>query len=82
MAESESASALTGSQGADDSKAVEYEEPIGPSSVRKGDPEKEPQAHVAEANPPDGGAVAWLVVFGVWCCTFCSFGWINCRSTA
>ncbi|KAI5464908.1 putative MFS transporter [Mariannaea sp. PMI_226] len=26
---------------------------------------------------PDGGAAAWLVVFGAWCTSFCSFGWIN-----
>ncbi|MCJ1319749.1 hypothetical protein MMC15_005085 [Xylographa vitiligo] len=27
---------------------------------------------------PDGGLEAWLVVFGGFCCLFCSFGWINC----
>ncbi|MCJ1435451.1 hypothetical protein MMC27_004824 [Xylographa pallens] len=27
---------------------------------------------------PDGGLKAWLVVFGGFCCLFCSFGWINC----
>jgi hypothetical protein len=38
-----------------------------------------------EANPwhpsqfPDGGAKAWLVVAGGFCCLFCSFGWINCE---
>ncbi|CAK7204205.1 hypothetical protein SEUCBS139899_006959 [Sporothrix eucalyptigena] len=26
---------------------------------------------------PDGGFRAWLVVFGAWCTSFCSFGWIN-----
>ncbi|CAK7264705.1 hypothetical protein SEPCBS119000_001130 [Sporothrix epigloea] len=26
---------------------------------------------------PDGGYRAWLVVFGAWCTSFCSFGWIN-----
>ncbi|KAK8147645.1 hypothetical protein G3M48_001258 [Beauveria asiatica] len=26
---------------------------------------------------PDGGSVAWLVVLGAWCTSFCSFGWIN-----
>jgi hypothetical protein len=31
--------------------------------------------HMKEA--PDGGAAAWLVVFGAWCTSFCSFGWIN-----
>jgi hypothetical protein len=32
-------------------------------------------AFVSEA--PDGGLVAWLVVLGAWCTSFCSFGWIN-----
>ncbi|KAI0185487.1 major facilitator superfamily domain-containing protein [Xylaria flabelliformis] len=31
----------------------------------------------AIAGPPDGGAVAWLVVLGGWCCSFSSPGWIN-----
>lgn len=26
---------------------------------------------------PDGGRVAWLVVLGAWCVSFCSYGWIN-----
>jgi hypothetical protein len=29
---------------------------------------------------PDGGMVAWLVVLGAWCTSFCSFGWINNKS--
>ncbi|CAK7211652.1 hypothetical protein SCUCBS95973_001187 [Sporothrix curviconia] len=29
------------------------------------------------ADVPDGGYRAWLVVFGAWCTSFCSFGWIN-----
>ena len=29
---------------------------------------------------PDGGLVAWLVVLGAWCTSFCSFGWINSMS--
>lgn len=28
---------------------------------------------------PDGGLEAWLVVLGVFCSLFVSFGWINCR---
>lgn len=38
-----------------------------------------------ESNPwhpsqfPDGGAKAWLVVLGGFCCLFCSFGWVNCE---
>ncbi|KAI1173371.1 major facilitator superfamily domain-containing protein [Nemania sp. FL0916] len=31
----------------------------------------------ANAGPPDGGMVAWLVVLGGWCCSFSSPGWIN-----
>ncbi|KAH6606193.1 hypothetical protein Trco_005346 [Trichoderma cornu-damae] len=27
---------------------------------------------------PDGGAEAWLVVFGGWCALFCTFGLVNC----
>ncbi|KAB8229637.1 MCT family MFS transporter [Aspergillus alliaceus] len=27
--------------------------------------------------PPDGGALAWSVVIGAWCTSFCSFGWLN-----
>ncbi|KYK54765.1 putative transporter MCH4 [Drechmeria coniospora] len=27
---------------------------------------------------PDGGADAWLVVFGGWCALFCTFGLVNC----
>ncbi|RKK21356.1 hypothetical protein BFJ66_g17030 [Fusarium oxysporum f. sp. cepae] len=29
-----------------------------------------------QPDPPNGG-VAWLVVLGAWCASFCSFGWIN-----
>ena len=29
------------------------------------------------AGPPDGGAAAWLVVLGAWCCSFSSPSWIN-----
>jgi len=27
---------------------------------------------------PDGGLVAWSVVFGSWCVLFTSFGWVDC----
>ncbi|KAH7075320.1 major facilitator superfamily domain-containing protein [Paraphoma chrysanthemicola] len=30
---------------------------------------------------PDGGLAAWLVVFGAWCTSFCSFGWNNSIGT-
>lgn len=29
------------------------------------------------SEPPDGGTTAWVVVFGAWCASFCSFGWVN-----
>lgn len=32
--------------------------------------------------PPDGGKEAWLVVLGVWCASFCTFGWVNSTSIA
>ncbi|KAI1311114.1 major facilitator superfamily domain-containing protein [Xylaria venustula] len=31
----------------------------------------------ADAGPPDGGLVAWLVVAGGWCCSFSSPGWVQ-----
>src|SRR5687767_11133098 len=29
------------------------------------------------SDAPDGGFRAWLVVFGAWCSSFCTWGWIN-----
>lgn len=29
------------------------------------------------SDAPDGGLLAWLVVLGAWCTSFCSFGWLN-----
>lgn len=29
------------------------------------------------SDAPDGGTAAWIVVFGAWCTSFCSFGWLN-----
>ncbi|KAJ0412993.1 major facilitator superfamily domain-containing protein [Aspergillus carlsbadensis] len=37
------------------------------------DPSPQPDLHT----PPDGGVVAWLVILGCWCASFCSFGWLN-----
>jgi hypothetical protein len=37
------------------------------------DPSPQPDPHT----PPDGGLVAWLVILGCWCASFCSFGWLN-----
>jgi hypothetical protein len=33
----------------------------------------------ATAGAPDGGLLAWSVVAGAWCTSFCSFGWLNSK---
>ena len=64
---------------------IELEEKPLTSSLRE---QGRSPARLAHANPwdpsqfPDGGAAAWLVVAGAFCCVFCSFGWINCEITA
>ncbi|KAK7915045.1 major facilitator superfamily transporter [Apiospora marii] len=40
------------------------------SSVESSDVEDEDET-------PDGGAKAWLMILGAWCCSFCSYGWLN-----
>lgn len=57
----------------------------------KKDVEKLATSDIKQAGPPpsafdprenpDGGLQAWLVVVGGFCCLFCSFGWINCKSS-
>ncbi|RMJ16566.1 hypothetical protein CDV36_003727 [Fusarium kuroshium] len=50
-----------------------------PDSSLGGETEKDtedPREPVRDG-PPDGGAAAWLVVLGAWCCSFSSPGWIN-----
>ena len=39
--------------------------------------EKAPSPKIFSSDAPDGGVAAWLVVFGTWCASFCSFGWLN-----
>ncbi|KAH8651177.1 major facilitator superfamily domain-containing protein [Xylariales sp. PMI_506] len=39
--------------------------------------EKGPDPVFPGSDAPDGGVVAWLVVLGAWCVSFCSFGWLN-----
>lgn len=29
------------------------------------------------SDAPDGGYRAWIVVFGAWCSSYCTWGWIN-----
>lgn len=78
----------------DDDSAFSRREPkkgLENGSVYQGDEESKLEvppnaAPPVESNPwhpsqfPDGGAKAWLVVLGGFCCLFCSFGWINCKS--
>ena len=47
----------------------------GAGETAEGSNETVPPAYTKDA--PDGGMVAWLVVLGAWCTSFCSFGWIN-----
>ncbi|KAK8043502.1 major facilitator superfamily transporter [Apiospora rasikravindrae] len=44
----------------------------GASSVESSDVEDN-----GEDETPDGGAKAWLMILGAWCCSFCSYGWVN-----
>ena len=44
--------------------------------------EREPKGLQESSSPvadiaPDGGARAWLVVFGGWCCYLSSYGWLS-----
>ncbi|KAF2105996.1 major facilitator superfamily domain-containing protein [Lophiotrema nucula] len=48
-----------------------------PQANRIGSAEKTPLSASSGGDAPDGGAAAWLVVFGTWCTSFCSFGWLN-----
>lgn len=48
-----------------------------PSASQDHDAEKATQPRSPSNEPPDGGLVAWLVVLGAWCTSFCSFGWLN-----
>lgn len=50
------------------------------SIEKRGAPDEEQKAPAHHDDAPDGGLRAWLVVLGVWCSSFCSFGWINSES--
>ncbi|RYP69488.1 hypothetical protein DL770_008218 [Monosporascus sp. CRB-9-2] len=52
-------------------------------SVEKGGmPDTAAQPPAVHKDPaPDGGLRAWLVVLGVWCSLFVSFGWLNSIGT-
>lgn len=49
---------------------------VNESDKEKGQRSERPDAPPAEV-PPDGGARAWLVVFGAWCCYLSSYGWLS-----
>ena len=48
-----------------------------PAVLNDNDAEKATQPKHPGNHAPDGGALAWLVVFGAWCASFCTFGWLN-----
>jgi hypothetical protein len=50
----------------------------GRERTAEGSNENVPAAYTKDA--PDGGMLAWLVVLGAWCTSFCSFSWINSMS--
>jgi hypothetical protein len=69
----------------DPEKAAQPESDLGgetepdPEDARGAVPGDKPgdATKLEDAGPPDGGAAAWLVVLGAWCCSFSSPGWIN-----
>ncbi|KAH8676150.1 major facilitator superfamily domain-containing protein [Xylariales sp. PMI_506] len=48
-----------------------------PSTPQEYDVGPAAQEKAPGSDAPDGGAVAWLVVLGAWCTSFCSFGWVS-----
>ncbi len=67
-----------------DPEKVEYPETDSgdPSILPDEDAEKATPPTPTHVEPPDGGAVAWLVVLGTWCTSICSFGWLNSMLTS
>lgn len=49
-----------------------------PTDSEKAEARPPPTAFTSDGIP-DGGLQAWLTVFGAWCISFCSFGWINSK---
>jgi hypothetical protein len=52
---------------------LQPEQPDAPQALPSGPPGRE---------APDGGFEAWLVAAGVWCTSFCSFGWLNSETSS
>lgn len=58
-------------------KDADADGPNALSTTKEVDPEQVPVARPFGSDAPDGGLKAWLVILGVWCCSFCSYGWMN-----
>ncbi|KAL4945678.1 hypothetical protein BDV06DRAFT_184235 [Aspergillus oleicola] len=56
---------------------LESDRPDPELASKDNDAEKSAPVDISQPKVPDGGAVAWLVVLGCWCTSFCSFGWLN-----
>jgi hypothetical protein len=57
-------------------ETVEYP-PSTPSTSQEVDIEQTAPPNTLGSEAPDGGLAAWLVILGVWCCSFCTYGWMN-----
>lgn len=64
-------------EGETDNSDHKAENPNASSTLQGHDAEKAAQPKPSGSDPPDGGTVAWLVILGAWCTSFCSFGWLN-----
>lgn len=51
--------------------------PTQPNLTASEDDAQEASPPPIGSDAPDGGFRAWLVVFGAWCSSFCTWGWIN-----
>jgi hypothetical protein len=58
-------------------KEIKEDQSWTPSTSHEVDPEQVVQPKPFGSAAPDGGLAAWLVILGVWCCSFCSYGWMN-----
>lgn len=59
-------------------KELDRNNPISLRIDGESDPEDPPASPQPDPHTaPDGGLVAWLVILGCWCASFCTFGWLN-----
>ncbi|KAG7402911.1 MFS transporter asaE [Fusarium oxysporum f. sp. rapae] len=68
--------ALQQAEDAMTNKTEDVEPSTEENAGREPDLEAAPPLVSQQPEPPNGG-VAWFVVLGTWCASFCSFGWIN-----